>query len=249
MLRLVYCEGLKLKRSKIVLFSIFGVFATPFMMLLEALQTHFEHPKQVFTLSHIYDSSLLYVMLLMNMMIYVAITAHLFSREYTERTLKTILPVPISRKAFIASKFLVLFIWTTLLTILTWATILVLMWAYHCIFGLSGFKLIVAVEWLLKFILGSILMFLTISPFAYIAEKTKGFVIPVIVSAVVVMFSAALSNQKFGALYPWTANLFLLNGKIRSSNYPTPVVLGIIGLVSIIGFYSTFRYFYLEDLK
>lgn len=249
MLNLIYCEILKLKRSKIVLFSVLGVLSTPFMMLVEALQTHFEHSEQIFTLSDIYENSLLYVMLLMNMMVYVAITSYLFSREYTEKTLKMILPAPVSRIDFITGKFLMLYIWTTVLTVLTWAAMLAFMSAYHVIFGLDGFSLKVAGEWLIKFLWGSVLMFLTISPFAYIAEKTKGFVIPVIVSAAVVMGSAALSNQKFGALYPWTASLFLVEGRVQSSVYPIPLVIGIIGLVSLIGFYSTFRYFYKEDLK
>jgi bacitracin transport system permease protein len=249
LLNLVYCEILKLKRSKIVLFSVLGVLSTPFMMLVEALQTHFDHPEQVFTLNDIFDSSLLYVMLLMNMMVYVAITSYLFSREYTEKTLKMILPAPVLRIDFITGKFLMLYLWTTVLTVLTWAAIFALMSAYHVIFGLDGFGFKVAGEWLIKFLLGSVLMFLTISPFAYIAEKTKGFVIPVIVSAAVVMGSAAISNHKFGALYPWTANLFLVKGSIQTTDYPIPVVIGIIGFVSLSGFYSTFRYFYKEDLK
>lgn len=47
-----------------------------------------------------------------------------------------------------------------------------------------------------------------ITPFAFVVEKTKGFVAAVIVSAVIVMVSAALCNQDFGALYPWTAAFF-----------------------------------------
>lgn len=249
LLNIVYCEILKLRRSKIVLFSILGVLSTPFLMLVEALQTHFEHPEEVFTLSDIYDSSLLYVMLLMNIMVYVAITSYLFSREYTEKTLKTILPIPVSRFDFITGKFLILNIWTMLLTVLTWAAIFALMLGYHVIFGLDGFSLKVAGEWLIKFLLGSVLMFMTISPFAYIAERTKGFVIPVIISAAVVMGSAALSNQEFGALYPYTASLFLINGRIKSTPYPIPLVIGIIVLFSLIGFYLTFRYFDREDFK
>ena len=43
---------------------------------------------------------------------------------------------------------------------------------------------------------GSILMFLTVSPFVFVAMKTKGFVAPMIGSAVIVMGSAALSLGK-----------------------------------------------------
>jgi len=249
LLNLVYSEFIKLKRSKIVWFSILGVLATPFLMLVEALQTHFQHPEQIFTLSEIYDSSLLYIMLLMNLMVYVAIASYLFSREYTEHTLKTILPIPISRINYISAKFIMLFIWTMLLTILTWFSITILMLIYHNIFGLVGFSLFVAGEWLVKFLIGSCFMFATISPFAYVAERTKGFVVPLIFSAVVVMGSIAVSNQDFGALYPWTSSLFLINGKIQSTGYPIILSIGIISLISLVGFFATYMYFYKEDLK
>ena len=94
MLNLISCELLKLKRSKMVLISVAGVLSTPLLMLIEALQTHFDKPEIIFTLSDIYSDSVLYIMLLVNIMIYVAIAAYLFSREYTESTLKTILPIP-----------------------------------------------------------------------------------------------------------------------------------------------------------
>ena len=56
-------------------------------------------------MSDIYSDSVLYIMLLVNIMIYVAIAAYLFSREYTESTLKTILPIPISRTKLLIGKF------------------------------------------------------------------------------------------------------------------------------------------------
>ena len=74
MLNLISCELLKLKRSKMVLISVAGVLSTPLLMLIEALQTHFDKPEIIFTLSDIYSDSVLYIMLLVNIMIYVAIT-------------------------------------------------------------------------------------------------------------------------------------------------------------------------------
>ena len=249
MLNLIYCELSKLKHSKMVFISILGVMSTPFMMLIESLQTHFEHPERIFTLADIYGNSLLYMMLLTNIMIYVAVTAYLFSREYTENTLKTILPIPLSRTKLLLGKFCTLFLWTAMLAFITWAGILILSGIYYGIFGMDGYNLFVAMEWLLKFLLGSILMFLTVSPFAYIAQKTKGVVAPVIASAVIVMGSAALSNQEFGVLYPWTATFFLINGKMQSTGYPTSLGIAIIALVSATGFFMTFNQFKKEDLK
>lgn len=249
MVRFVYCEWLKLKRSRIVLFSVVSVCATPFMLFVEALQTHFEHPEQLFTLADIYSNGLLYEMLLINMMVYVAITAYLFSREYTERTLKTILPSPVSRSSFLTSKFLIQLIWITILMLITWTGILLLSGLYHLMIGLEGFHISVAFTWLIKMLLGGILMFITLSPFAYLSLKSKGIVVPILFSAVIVMGSAALANQDLGALYPWTGTYFLMMGKTLSTIYPIWLSSIIIILIAMIGFISTYTYFKKEDLK
>lgn len=249
LVNLVACEILKLKRSKMLLLSMLGALATPCLMFMEALHTHYDRPELVFTLADIYKDSLLYMMLLTNMTIYVAITAFVFSREYAENTLKTLLPVPVSRISFLSGKFFVLLLWTSMLTVLTWAGILVLLGLYHLLFGLEGFAITIALEWLGSMLLGSLLMFLTLTPFAYIAEKTKGIAAPMIASAVVIMSSAALSNQNLGALYPWTATFFLIQGRTSSTGYPIWLSAGVIALLFGIGLYVIFRYFLKEDLK
>ena len=232
MLNLISCELLKLKRSKMVLISVAGVLSTPLLMLIEALQTHFDKPEIIFTLSDIYSDSVLYIMLLVNIMIYVAIAAYLFSREYTESTLKTILPIPISRTKLLIGKFCTLLLWIVMLTLVTWAGIFIVCGLYDAVFTLEGYSLLVAIVWLPKFLFGSILMFLTVSPFVFVA-----------------MGSAALSNQEWGALYPWTATYFLVQGKLQSTGYPTLLSVSIIILVSAVGFLMTFHHFKKEDLK
>lgn len=249
MLNLILCELLKWKRSKMVIISIAGVLSTPLLMLLEAVQTHFERPDIAFSFSDIYSDSLLYIMLLTNMMIYVAIAAYMFSREYTESTFKTILPIPIERRKLLFGKFCALLLWTLLLTLVTWTGIFVVCGLYHAVFKLEGYRLLVAIRWLPKYLLGSIFIFLTTSPFVFIAQKTKGFVTPMIGSAVIIMGSVALCNQEWGALYPWTAAFFLVQGKTPSTGYPTSLSVATIFLVSIIGFFMTFQHFNKEDLK
>ena len=106
-----------------------------------------------------------------------------------------------------------------------------------------------ALKWIPNYFLLTVLMFITTSPFVYIAQKTKGFVAPMIASAVIVLGSAALCNQKWGALYPWTASVLLLDGRVESTGYPVWLSVTIILLVSGIGFLLTFLYFRREDLK
>ena len=246
---LILCEIMKLKRSKIVYISFLGVMAAPVMMLVEAIQVHIKHPEQTVTLVDFYSNSLLYTMLLMNLMVFVIIAANLFSREYTEKTLKTILPVPISKSKLITSKFCILFLWIIVLTVFTWISALLLATIYHAAFGMHDFSSAIAFIWLGKLLLSGILLFITISPFAFIAEKTKGLFVPMITAAVIVMLNAALSNQEMGALYPWTATFFIVEERLASTGYPIWLSVGLIALVSIIGFVATFRYFQKEDIK
>lgn len=249
MLNLILCELIKLKRSKMIPFSIMGVLSTPMLMLLEALQTHFDKPELAFTLADIYKNSVLYSMLLTNMLIYVAITAFLFSREYLENTLKTIIPIPVSRSKLLIGKFCALLLWIVALNFVTWAGIFMVCGLYHIIFTLEKYSFSVAIQWLPKYLLGGILMFFTISPFAFVAEKTKGFVAPVIGSAVIVMGSAALANHDWGAFYPWTAIFFMVQGKINSNGYITALSIIIVLLLSAAGFVLTFYHLKTEDLK
>ena len=249
MLKLIYCELMKLRHAKMIPISILGAVSVPFMMFVEVLQMHAEHPEQEILLSSVYEDSILYMLLLANMMVSVAIASFLFSREYAENTWKTILPIPISRTKILWSKFCTLFLLDFFLTIVSWACILLFAGMCHVTFGMAEYSLVIALKWIPDYFLLTVLMFITTSPFVYIAQKTKGFVAPMIASAVIVLGSAALSNQKWGALYPWTASVLLLDGRVESTGYPVWLSITIILLVSGIGFLLTFLYFRKEDLK
>ena len=249
MLNFIICEFAKLKHAKIVFFSIAGTQAVPFMLLVEAFQLHQKNPDQIIMLETMFENSLLYVMLLMNIIICVALSSYLFSREYVEKTIKNLITLPVFRRTYISGKFLSLLLLVELLMIATWSGILVIAVFYQFFFELDGFFAGIIVRWLLKFIIAGGLLFLTISPFAYIAEKSKGLVTPIIIMSVVVMGSAALCNQELGALYPWTATYLILSGRIAETGYPIWLSTTIIALTAIVGFGMTYYYFEKEDLR
>ena len=94
MLNLISCELLKLKRSKMVLISVAGVLSTPLLMLIEALQSHFDKPEIIFTLSDIYSDSVLYIMLLVNIMIYVQLQLTCLAESTQKAPSKPYCPYP-----------------------------------------------------------------------------------------------------------------------------------------------------------
>ena len=243
MLTFIKTEFLKLKHSKIFLLTVLGALSIPSLLYIGLLTG--EHA----TFQGILDYYATYACSLFYIIIFTIIIAYLFGREYTEHTLKTILTTPLSKTKLLIGKFCTLLLWIVMLTLVTWAGIFIVCGLYDAVFTLEGYSLLVAIVWLPKFLFGSILMFLTVSPFVFVAMKTKGFVAPMIGSAVIVMGSAALSNQEWGALYPWTATYFLVQGKLQSTGYPTLLSVSIIILVSAVGFLMTFHHFKKEDLK
>ena len=249
MVNLLHSEMLKLKRSKMLLISFLGALVTPSMMIAGAVKTHYSNPDTVITLYRWFYDSLLYIMCLFGTIVYAVVAAYLFSREYSENTLKTILTVPVSKSAFIVSKFLMLFLWIMALTLISWAGIYALAAGFHAVFGLAEFSFAVAAEFLWKMIIGGVRMFLTTSPIVFLSLWSKSLVLPVISAAAIAMGNVMLSNEDLGALYPWTSSYFLISDKIESTGYPYSIVIGLIAVVSIAGFIVSGYYFKNEDAK
>lgn len=247
MVNLIYGELLKLKRSKMLPISFLGALVTPTMMIVEGVKQHYSEAD--ITLNGFYNGCNLYTMLLFGLIVYAVIAAYLFSREYTERTLKTILTIPVSKTAFIISKFIMLFIWIMALTVVTWLGMFVLAAVYKTVFGLAGFSIIIAMRYLGKMLMGGALLFITISPFAFLALWTQGLVVPIIAVATIAMGNVALTNETLGALFPWSATFLLIDNRIVQTGYPCPLAIALIVLVSILGFLASVAYFKKEDVK
>jgi bacitracin transport system permease protein len=230
-----------------LLISFLGALTTPLMMAADAVKIYYSGSGTIVTLADLYDSCSLYTMLLFGFIVYVVIESYLFSREYTEKTLKTILAVPVAKEIFILGKFVMLFIWVMALTLITWLSMFIFAAIYNFIFGLNGFGFSVAIEYFIEMVFGGALLYLTITPFAFLALWTKGLVVPIIVAAAVLMGNMALSNEALGALFPWTASLMLIRGS--GLGYPYPLVVFLVAGTSVFGFIASMVYFQKEDIK
>ena len=118
---IVYCELMKLKRSKIILIGILGSLIVPFLVVTNDIRICFSNPSIVLSLGGIYEDTIMFGSLVMSV-----VAAYLVSREYTEKTLKTIFVLPIGRTQFLAGKFIILFILVVLFMVLSWLDIVVI---------------------------------------------------------------------------------------------------------------------------
>lgn len=241
---LLQCEWMKLKNSKMLLVSVLGAMVTPFMLFVEILKESSDKPDFQFTYYTLFSHSNFYMILIFGLVVYTVFTAFLYSREYTENTLKMILTIPVSRHALLISKFIVLLIWCVLLSVLSWIFCLII----SCICGAAGFSIVVLAKSLWENIYATTILVFTLTPLIYLSILTKGIVVPVITSATILMVNAALSNESYASLFPWSAS-YLLATKGLDPAYPKEIVIAILIFTSVAGMVLSFWYFEKNDVK
>lgn len=245
MVNLLYCEFLKLKRSKMFLISILGAMVAPIMVFAGLIKAKITQPEKIITYWDMLEQTNLYMLLLFGIIVYGVIAAYLFSREYSENTLKSILTVPVSKEAFLSAKFLMLFVWMMIITLVAWISTLLL-----SIFGnAADFSGAVIFHSLKEYFLGAMLLFLTMSPFVFITLWLKNLVTPIIAVATVVLANVALANEDLAALFPWSSPYLIASGDIEKLSYSIETALVIIFAVFLSGIITSFAYFKKQDAK
>ena len=61
---LVYCEWMKLKRSKIILIGVLGSFIVPFLVTVNDVRICISNPEAILSLGWIYEDTIMFLMLL-----------------------------------------------------------------------------------------------------------------------------------------------------------------------------------------
>ena len=225
--------------------SVLGAMVAPSMVFAGLLKAKITEPERIITYWDMMKQTNLYMLLLFGIIVYGVIAAYLFSREYTENTLKSILTVPVSKEAFLLAKFLMLFVWMLILTMVSWLSTLLL-----SLVGNAGdFSYAIIIESIKEYFLGVVLLYFTMSPFVFITLWHKNLVTPIISVATVVLGNVALANEDLAVLFPWSSPYLIASGDIEKLSYSTNTALVIIFSVFLIGSFASFVYFKNKDVK
>lgn len=225
--------------------SILGAMVAPIMVFAGLIKAKITEPDKVITYWDMLEQTNLYVLLLFGIIVYGVIAAYLFSREYTENTLKSVLTVPVSKGAFLTAKFLMLFVWMMILTALAWVSTLLL----SIVGNAAEFSAAVIIQSLKEYFLGAFLLYFTMSPFVFLTLWLKNLVSPIIAVAAVVLGNVALANEYLAVLFPWSSPYLIASGDMAKYGYSTQTALVIIFVVSFIGIFTSFVYFKKQDVK
>ena len=245
---IIYCEWLKLRRSKIVLIGVLGSFIVPFLVIINEIRICFLYKETTLSLNWIYEDTIMYIMLLFGPLVMEVVATYLISREYMEKTLKTIFVVPLKRSQFMMGKFIMLFILVLLFMTLTWLDIVVISIVSSLFFEVSQLTFLSVIYVLVQMIKGGMLLFTTLTPFIYIAMRAKGTLIPFVIIAAGSLLNVVLSGSPFAGFYPWTITYLLQTGRLEQLGCPSILGISIILFVCIFGICISILRFRKEDI-
>ena len=171
------------------------------------------------------------------------VTSWVFGREYSERTVKDLLALPSSRSSIVISKFIVIFFWCLILTIFFIASGLLIGFSIN----LTGWTGTILSQNLPTLVISAILTILLCTPIAFFASVGKGYLTPMGILMIVVIFSQIIASIGYGMYFPWA--IPALYSGIAGTIHLGMSSYIILYLTSIIGFFGTLIWWRYADQK
>ncbi|ABR48084.1 bacitracin ABC transporter, permease protein [Alkaliphilus metalliredigens QYMF] len=167
---------------------------------------------------------------------YTFIAAWVFGREFTDKTIKDLLAKPIPRSQIVMSKLLVILAWNVLLSVYMFAIGL----AVGGVFGLTGWSTYLIWNSFFRFTITSLLFIVATTPGALLANVSKGYLAPLGLILVIVIFSSVMATLGFAPYFPWTIpSVYLSTGSLNLSSI---IILASTGIAGIVGTFVWWRF-------
>lgn len=179
-----------------------------------------------------YFTLMLQMIVFMGFILYGFLTIWVFGREYSDRTLKDLLALPISRTSILLSKFIVASIWSFILSMVLFICSILIGFAIN----LHGWSTDVAFHVLFYYTLASVLAILITAPVALVASIGKGYLAP-FGYIITVTVLAQFINTGLPGLDPYVP--WILPALVSQSGVPSTVPLPALNLLSYLIFFGT----------
>lgn len=255
----LWVEILKVRRTKIFPISLgFFVFIGIMMGLLMFLTSHPEIANRSSTISMktsfiegtgwsgFYDL-LIQVILSISVIGSGFITSWVFGREFSDRAVKDILALPVRRSTIVASKLMVLLVWSLILSI----TILFAALLTGLATGIPEWSTVEFFSFLKLYLECALLNSLLITPVALVASAGRGYMLPVSF-VILILILTQLMFVGLPALsfwFPWA--LPALNSGVAGEAVPSPgmVSFAIYFMTVFAGLFGTMAWWRFADHK
>ena len=176
---------------------------------------------------------------------YGIVVSWVFGREYSDHTVKDLLALPVSRSAIVAAKFIVVAIWSVLISAVFFIVALVTAWIVN-ILGWSSMLLQHAFS---GFSVSVLLTIVLCTPVAFIASLSKGYLLPIGYVILVLIMTQLVGMALPGIViyFPWIVPALCSGMAGNALPHPQIASYIILTLTGILGFIGTAAWWELAD--
>jgi ABC-2 type transport system permease protein len=172
-------------------------------------------------------------------LLFVLVISWVFGREFADGTLKDMLAVPVGRSSILLAKFIVVAMWSALLTIIIFAVGLLM----GAIIKLPGGAVSVILHGSDLVVMTAGLVIGAVMPFALFASVGRGYLLPVGLAVLTLMLTNLVALIGWGEYFPWAVPGLYAQGKSSL----TPISYWIVILTGLAGALATYLWWKYAD--
>jgi ABC-2 type transport system permease protein len=171
--------------------------------------------------------------------LFVLVISWVFGREFVDGTLKDMLAVPVQRSSILLAKFIIVAIWSAMLTMVILIGGLVMGAIINLPGGSLGviFQGITLVGWTACMAVAIVL------PFAFFASVGRGYLLPVGVAILALMMANVVGLAGWGEFFPWAVPGLYAQAKGTLA----PISFWIVFLTGLAGMIGTYLWWKVAD--
>ena len=165
-----------------------------------------------------------------------------FGREFTDGTLKDLLALPVSRSTILLAKFIVIALWSAALTLM----ILVAGLIMGVLVDLPQGSVEVVVGGSVTLAVTAFMVVAVVTPMALFASIGRGYLLPIGIAVLALMFANVLALAGWGSYFPWAVPAIYAEAGGATANLE-PVSYAIVLLTGLAGIVGTYLWWRLAD--
>jgi ABC-2 type transport system permease protein len=162
-----------------------------------------------------------------------------FGREFVDGTLKDLLAVPVARATILLAKFLVVALWSLLLTVMLFLVSLL----FGAVIGLSQGTAEVFWQGTATLAVVACLTIVNVFPFAFFASLGRGYLLPMGVTLLVIVIANFIVVAGWGNYFPWAVPALYTQAGGKGNLDPVSYMLVLLtGLAGMAGTYLWWKF-------
>jgi len=127
------------------------------------------------------------------------VTSWIFGREFSEHTVKDIIVIPIPRSYIVYSKFIIVAVWSIILSIVYFAVGIFI----GLLIGLQDWSGEIIIQYACNYLITSLLILLLSTPVAFLASYSRGYMVPLGFVILTLIMANFVGMVGLGPYFPW----------------------------------------------